>query len=241
MIAEPLRSTDRLFQIIQILRRSSRPVTARMLSEELEVSIRTIYRDVTHLIGQRVPISGEAGVGYIFGAGYDMPPLALLPAELEAIILGAQWVAAHGEKELSRAALDVLTKVKAVIPPALQPFISIPSTATKLPLDALQGKDDRASLRAAIRAGMKLRLHYRDQQGEVTERTVWPVVLGYSDITCMLIAWCELRQGFRHFRTDRIHAVEILDEKIGELRSRLLQRWKVQRITALAKITTETG
>ncbi|WP_249193446.1 helix-turn-helix transcriptional regulator [Gluconobacter sphaericus] len=84
-------------------------------------------------------------------------------------------------------------------------------------------------------------MYYRDQQGEVTERKVWPVVLGYSDITCMLIAWCELRQGFRHFRTDRIHAVEILDEKIGESRSRLLQRWKAQSIAALAQITTEAG
>ncbi|GEM17548.1 helix-turn-helix transcriptional regulator [Gluconobacter oxydans] len=241
MIAEPLRSTDRLFQIIQILRRSSRPVTARMLSEELEVSIRTIYRDVAHLMGQRVPISGEAGVGYVLGTGYDMPPLALVPAELEAIVLGVQWVAAHGEKELSCAALDVLAKVAAVVPASMQPFISVPSTAAKLPLDASQDTADRAKLRAAIRAGTKLRLHYRDQQGKLTERTVWPVVLGYSDITCMLIAWCERRQGFRHFRTDRIHAVEILDEQIGEPRSRLLQRWKAQRTSELAKATSEAG
>ncbi|MFT8763705.1 MAG: HTH domain-containing protein [Gluconobacter potus] len=145
MIAEPLRSTDRLFQIIQILRRSSRPVTARMLSEELEVSIRTIYRDVAHLTGQRVPISGEAGVGYVLGTGYDMPPLALLPAELEAIVLGAQWVAAHGDKTLSRAALDVLAKVAAVVPAPLQPLISTPSTAAKLPLDASQDMADRVN------------------------------------------------------------------------------------------------
>lgn len=91
MIAKPLRSTDRLFQIIQILRRSSRPITAQALAGELEVSTRTIYRDIAHLMGQRVPVSGEAGVGYVLGSGYDMPPLALTPVEIEAIVLGAQW------------------------------------------------------------------------------------------------------------------------------------------------------
>ena len=241
MIAEPLRSTDRLFQIIQILRRSSRPVTARMLAEELEVSIRTIYRDIAHLMGQRVPISGEAGVGYVLGAEYNMPPLALLPVELEAIVLGAQWVAAHGDKMLARAAQDVLAKVAAAVPERLQPLINAPSTAAKLRLDAPQEMAGTVHLRAAIRARTKLRLHYRDQQGKFTERTVWPVVLGYSDITCILIAWCELRQGFRHFRTDRIHAVEMLDEQIDEPRYRLLQRWQAQRTSDLAKVTSEAS
>ncbi|OAG75618.1 transcriptional regulator [Acetobacter malorum] len=241
MIAETLRSTDRLFQIIQILRRSPRPVTARRLADELEVSIRTIYRDIAHLMGQRVPILGEAGVGYVLGAEYDMPPLALLPVELEAIVLGTQWVAAHGDKILARAAQDVLVKVAAAVPECLQPLINAPSTAAKLPLGASQEMIDTANLRAAIRTGTKLHLHYRDQQGEVTERTVWPVVLGYSDITCVLIAWCELRQGFRHFRTDRIHAVEILDEQIDEPRYRLLQRWQAQRTSELAKVTSEAG
>ncbi|MFT8371399.1 MAG: WYL domain-containing protein, partial [Acetobacter sp.] len=150
-------------------------------------------------------------------------------------------LAAHGEKELSRAALDVLAKVTAVVPASLQQFISVPSTAAKLPLATSEGTVDRANLRAAIRTGTKLHLHYRDQQGKVTERTVWPVVLGYSDARCTLIAWCELRQGFRHFLTDRIHAVEILDEKIGEPRSRLLRRWKAQRTSELAKVTSEAG
>ncbi|MBS1029056.1 helix-turn-helix transcriptional regulator [Gluconobacter albidus] len=236
-----MRSTDRLFQIIQILRRSSRPVTARMLGDELEVSIRTVYRDIAHLTGQRIPISGEAGVGYVLGTGYDMPPLALLPTELEAIVLGAQWVAAHGDTTLSRAALDVLSKVSAIIPKPMQSFISTPSTHAQPSLEALQDTADAASLRAAIRVGVKLRLCYRDQQGELTERIIWPVVLGYSDITRMLIAWCELRQGFRHFRTDRIHAVEILAEQIGEPRHRLLQRWKAARVSELAKFKNEAG
>ncbi|WP_225063145.1 helix-turn-helix transcriptional regulator [Komagataeibacter rhaeticus] len=236
MIAKPLHSTDRLFQIIQILRRSSRPVTAQALAGELEVSTRTIYRDIAHLMGQRVPVSGEAGVGYVLDTGYDMPPLALTPVEIEAIVLGAQWVAAHGDEMLSRAALDVLAKVAAVVPERLQSLIIAPSTAAKLPLDASEDTVDAAVFRSAIRKEMKLRLHYCDQRGTLTERTVWPVVLGYSDTTRVLIAWCELRQDFRHFRTDRITAVEKLDERTGESYHRLLRRWETWRASELAQL-----
>ncbi|MFT8417254.1 MAG: YafY family protein [Acetobacter sp.] len=235
MIVEPLRSTDRLFQIIQILRRSSRPVAARLMADELEVSTRTIYRDIAHLMGHRVPISGEAGVGYVLGSEYDMPPLALIPVELEAIVLGAQWVAAHGDKTLARAALDVLTKIAMGVPDALQPLIGAPSTAAKQPLELLESGVDLAILRSAIRKESKLRLQYRDQHGAQTQRTVWPVILGYSDTARVLIAWCELRQDFRHFRAERIKSIEILDEQAGEPRHRLLHRWKLLRTSELAK------
>ena len=162
MIAKPLRITDRLFQIIQILRRSFRPVTARALAEELEVSTRTIYRDIVHLMGRRVPVSGEAGVGYVLASGYDMPLLALTPVEIEAIVLGAQWVTAHGDEMLARTALDVLAKIAAVVPEPLQLLIIAPSTAAKLPLDESADAVDAAVLRSAIRKEMKLHLHYCD-------------------------------------------------------------------------------
>lgn len=235
MIVKPLRSTDRLFQIIQILRRSSRPVTAQGMADELEVSTRTIYRDIAHLMGHRVPISGEAGVGYVLGAEYDMPPLALAPVELEAIVLGAQWVTAHGDKMLARAALDALTKIEMVVPDALRPLIGVPSTAAKQPLDVMESGVDLTRLRSAIRKGNKLRLQYRDQHGAQTQRTVWPVILGYSDTARVLIAWCELRQDFRHFRTERIDSMKILEEQAGEPRHRLLHRWKLLRASELAK------
>ena len=230
-----MRRTERLFQIIQILRRSTLPVTGAALAAELEVSTRTVYRDVADLMAQRVPITGEAGLGYLLAAEYDMPPLMLTPAELEAIVLGAQWVAGRGDRLLSPAARDVLAKVATVVPTRLRPFIAEPSTSTEPPLDAIEEVVETASLRDAIRKRLKLRLLYRAENGERTERTVWPVVLGYSDTKRILIAWCELRQGFRHFRTDRMHAAELLDQAIGEPRGPLLRRWEAWRSAELAK------
>ena len=230
-----MRRAERLFQIIQILRRSTLPVTGATLAAELEVSTRTVYRDVADLMAQRVPIAGEAGLGYLLAAEYDMPPLMLTPAELEAIVLGAQWVAGRGDQLLSPAARDVLAKIATAVPAHLRPFIAEPSTSTEPPLDAIKEVVETASLRDAIRKRLKLRLLYHAENRERTERTVWPVVLGYSDAKRVLVAWCELRQGFRHFRTDRIHAADILNEPIGEPRGPLLRRWEAWRSSELAR------
>ncbi|MBN9018357.1 MAG: YafY family transcriptional regulator [Rhizobiales bacterium] len=230
-----MRRADRLFQIIQILRRSTRPVTGAALAAELEVSTRTVYRDVADLMAQRVPITGEAGLGYLLAADYDMPPLMLTPTELEAIVLGVQWVAGRGDPLLSPAARDVLAKVTAAVPTQLRPFIADPSTAIEPPLDAIKEAVTTASLRDAIRRRLKLRLLYRAEDGTRTERTVWPVVLGYSDTKRVLIAWCEQRQAFRHFRTDRMEAAELLDEPISEPRGPLLRRWEAWRSAELAE------
>src|SRR5579871_2445098 len=126
-----MRRADRLFQIIQILRRSTRVVTAEALAVELEVSKRTVYRDVADLIGQRVPIEGTAGFGYLLGAGYDMPPLMLTPDEIEAVVLGAQWVAGRADKVLANAARDVVAKIEASIPENLRPFVATPSVGVR--------------------------------------------------------------------------------------------------------------
>jgi predicted DNA-binding transcriptional regulator YafY len=221
-----MRRADRLFQIIQILRRSTRPVTAAALAGELEVSTRTVYRDVADLIGQRVPIDGEAGLGYLIASDYDMPPLMLTPDEIEAVMLGAQWVAARSDKALGNAARDVIAKIAAVVPKHLRPFIVEPSVGVKPTLTEPKESIDPSRLRSAIRAGRKLRLHYRSEAGEETDRTVWPVILGYAETTLMLVAWCELRQGFRHFRTDRIVEAETLDESIGLRHGELRRRWQ---------------
>src|SRR4029077_658411 len=224
-----MRRADRLFQIIQILRRSTRPVTAGALAEELEVSKRTVYRDVADLVGQRVPIEGEAGLGYLLASDYDMPPLMLTPDEIEAVMLGAQWVAGRSDKALGNAARDVIAKIAAVVPEHLRPFIVEPSVGVRPTVAKSEDSVDPSRLRSAIRNGRKLRLRYQSEAGEETERTVWPVILGYAETTRMLVAWCELRQGFRHFRTDRMVAVETLDESIGlrhgELRRRS-ERWR---------------
>ena len=228
-----MRRADRLFQIIQILRRSTRPLTAAALAMELEVSKRTVYRDVADLVGQRVPIEGEAGLGYLLAAGYDMPPLMLTPDELEAVVLGAQWVSGHSDKALANAAHDVVAKIADVVPERLRLFIFEPSVGARPTGGRPEERVDAALLRSAIRNGVKLRLRYCSEASEETERTVWPVILGYAETSRLLVAWCELREGFRHFRTDRIVAAEILKEPVGlrpgELRRRW-QRWREEQI-----------
>ena len=224
-----MRRADRLFQIIQILRRSTRPVTAAALAEELEISKRTVYRDVADLIGQRVPIEGEAGLGYLLASDYDMPPLMLTPDEIEAVMLGAQWVAGRSDKILSNAARDVVAKIAAVVPERLRPFIVEPSVGAKPTIGEPEESVDTSMLRSAIRNGVKLRLRYRSEANEETERTVWPVILGYAETSRLLVAWCELRQGFRHFRTDRIIEAEMLDERNGLRQGELRRRWQFWR------------
>ena len=228
-----MRRANRLFQIIQILRRSPRPVTGAALAAELEVSTRTVYRDVANLMAQRVPITGEAGFGYLLAAEYDMPPLMLTPAELEAIALGAQWVAGCGDPVLSSAAGDVLAKIATAIPAHLRPFVMAPSTGVPPRLRSVREVVSAATLRGAIRSRSKLFLVYRAENGEQTERTVWPVVLGYLDTYRILIGWCELREGFRHFRTDRMMAAETLPQLIPEPKGKLHRRWEAWRASEL--------
>jgi len=231
-----MRRADRLFQIIQILRRSSRPVTAAALADELEVSTRTVYRDVADLMGQRVPIEGEAGFGYLLSPDYEMPPLMLTPEEIEAVVLGAQWVAGRADKTLANAARDVVAKITAIVPAHLRPFILEPSVGARPVISATEEESiDLQMLRAAVREGRKLRLRYRAEAGEETARTVWPVILGYSDTSRILVTWCELRQGFRHFRTDRIVEADMLDEGHGLRPGELRRRWSAWREAELRK------
>src|SRR6201996_1509341 len=171
-----MRRADRLFQIIQILRRSSRPVTADAIAGELETSKRSVYRDVAALIGQRVPIRGEAGFGYVLEGGFDLPPLMLTTEEVEAAVLGAQWVAGHGDGALARAAHDLMAKISATIPENLRPLVLDAGARTppawKIPPDGL----DVAQARAWIRLGRKIGLTYLDVENRRTERIIWPIV-----------------------------------------------------------------
>jgi predicted DNA-binding transcriptional regulator YafY len=220
-----MRPADRLFQIIQILRRSSRPVTAAALASELETSKRSVYRDIAALIGQRVPIRGEAGLGYVLEGGFDLPPLMLTSDEVEAAVLGAQWVAGHADESLARAARDLIAKIAVTVPESLRPLILDPSARTspgwKIAVDGL----DAAQARAWIRAGRKIALVYRDGDERETERVIWPVVIGYLDAARMLIGWCELRQDFRSFRLDRIAGANFLEERFPGRPAALRAKW----------------
>ncbi|KEQ53604.1 helix-turn-helix transcriptional regulator [Sphingobium chlorophenolicum] len=221
-----MRRADRLFQIIQILRRSSHPVTAGEMACELEVSQRTVYRDVADLIAQRVPIQGEPGFGYILDDAFDMPPLMLTPDEIEAAVLGAQWVAGRGDRDLANAARDLIAKITSVVPERLRPIIAYPASGTRPAKASAADRIDLARVREWIREGRKIQIEYLDQHGARTDRVVWPIILGFLDDTRMLAAWCELRRGFRHFRTDRIVAARFLDDRYDSRPAALRQRWK---------------
>jgi predicted DNA-binding transcriptional regulator YafY len=220
-----MRRADRLFQIIQILRRSSQPVTAAALAAELETSKRSVYRDVAALIGQRVPIQGEAGFGYVLEGGFDLPPLMLTSDEVEAAALGAQWVAGHGDALLARAARDLIAKIAATVPKNLRTLILDAGARTppgwKMPPDGI----DVSQARAWIRQGRKIALTYRDEQKRKTRRTIWPVVVGYQDASRTLIGWCELRQDFRSFRVDRIVDADFLEERYPARPAALRAKW----------------
>ena len=221
-----MRRADRLFRIIQVLRRKRRPVTAHEIAEELEASARTIYRDIAQLMADRVPIRGEAGIGYVLEGGFDMPPLMLTPDEIEAAMLGAQWVMTRADPVLARAASDLVAKIGVVIPEHLRPLLMEPAltplTSHRSPPDAI----DMARVRASIRAQGKIALSYRDETARETRRVIWPIAVSYWDAVRLIVAWCEMRNGFRHFRTDRVLAAEFLEARYPTPRARLRAQWR---------------
>ena len=221
-----MRRAERLFQIIQILRRGRGPVTADALARELETSKRSIYRDIAALVGQRAPIRGEAGVGYVLEDGYDMPPLMLTPDEIEAAVLGAQWVAGRGDPALARAANDLIAKIAEAVPDNLRPIVLEPAGRAPPAWDNRTDGIDMARVRTSIHAGHKIRLTYRDEQDRQSDRIVWPVTVGYMETKRLLMGWCELRRDFRTFRTDRITAATFLEERFPERPGILRARWR---------------
>ncbi|MDE2447082.1 MAG: YafY family transcriptional regulator [Alphaproteobacteria bacterium] len=221
-----MRRADRLLKVIQLLRRHRRPVTGQAMAEELEVSLRTLYRDIADLITDGVPIRGEAGVGYVLGEGYDLPPLMFKTDELEAVMLGLRWVQKRGDPDLARAAADTAAKIGTVLPAHLKPFL-YDSPLIAAPFNrSSQDKIDVAALRKAIREQYKVRIDYRTEEGAQTTRTIWPIGISYYDANRIIIAWCELRVGFRSFRTDRVAHLDVLPEKYVERRKALLNKWQ---------------
>lgn len=210
-----MRRADRLFQIVLLLGRG-RVVTARQMAAELEISERTVYRDVADLMAAGTPIDGEAGVGYRLRPGYQVPPLMFDGEELEALALGASMVRAWADAELARAAGRVLAKVDAVLPDRLRgrwdketllapDFFISPQTVTGMP-----------HLRKAIDQHLMVHMAYAREDGESSERVVWPLGLVFWGTKWTLGAWCELRGAFRTFRLDRIRSLELLPSQFPD-------------------------
>jgi len=217
-----MRRADRLFEIIQQLR-GSRLVTANALAEKLEVSVRTVYRDVRDLQASGVPIDGAAGVGYLLRPGYQLPPLMFLPSEIEALIVGARMVKAWAGKGLAAAAAEALVKIGEVVPEErMRAAERVPIFATGYRIRDAE-RENLDTLSRAIDERLKLSLGYRDAEGEGSRRVVWPLALHFWGQVWTLAAWCELRQDFRTFRVDRLEAVSADGEVFGREPGRTLE------------------
>src|SRR5262245_37153321 len=199
--------SQRLLDLIQVLRQHRRPVAGAILAEDLGVSLRTLYRDIGSLKGLGAHIDGEAGIGYVLRPGFLLPPLMFTEEEIEALVLGSRWVSERADGPLGGAARNALAKIGAVLPDDLKdsPDASGLLVGPGEPIAA--GDAELASIRTAIRTERKLQISYADGKGSATERTIWPFALAFFDRLRVVVAWCELRTGYRHFRTDRITAL----------------------------------
>ena len=219
----------RLLQLLEHLRTYRHPVAGAQLAQAQGVSLRTLYRDIATLREQGAQIEGDPGVGYVLRPGFTLPPLMFSADELEALVLGARWVAGHAaDPELGRAARDAVQRIGAVLPPELRLAVETsglfvparahaPSPAPWLPV-----------LRRAIRDEHALLLHYRDEGGAVTQRRIWPFAMAFFDHARLIAAWCELRQDFRHFRADRVVDLADSGTRYPERRHALIRRWRAQ-------------
>ncbi len=201
-----MRRADRLFRLVQLLR-GGRLMTARGLADRLEVSERTVYRDVRDLLLSGVPIEGEAGVGYVLRAGFDLPPLMFDRAEIEAVVLGTRMARAWGGARLAAAAEEALRKIESVLPPALRERVDRPRLYAPGMRVTDETRADLDQLHAAIDAGLRVGFAYTTETGAQTERVVRPLGLFFWGGTWTLAAWCELRENFRAFRVDRMAAI----------------------------------
>ncbi len=217
---------ERLLDLIQVLRRYRQPVSGQTLADELGISIRTLYREIATLQGQGAAIDGEAGLGYILRPGFMLPPLMFTEEEIEALVLGSRWVAKRSDARLGLAARNALAKITAVLPQELRDDADNSSlmVGPGEPLSA--GENELPAIRQAIRNERKIAITYRDDKMRETKRTIWPFALGYFDRVRIVAAWCELRRSVRHFRADRIVALDVTDMRYPRRRRELLKEWR---------------
>jgi len=215
----------RLLALMQTLRRRRRAATAEELAGELGISTRTLYRDIATLVGEGAPIEGAAGLGYVLRPGFFLPPLMLGEEEVDALLLGLKLVGQRGDAALCRAAEDALAKIIAVLPPERE---NATDSGLMVPSEQPDGTAHMAVLRQAIRREQRLHLRYTDLKGQESTRIVWPVAIGFFAAVEVMIAWCETREDFRHFRLDRIAMAAPSEGRYLRRRRVLLAEWRAQ-------------
>jgi len=217
---------ERLLDLIQALRRHRHPVSGSTLAEATGVSLRTLYRDIELLKAQGAHIDGEAGMGYVLRPGFMLPPLMFSEDEIEALVLGSRWVHQRADRALADAAANVLAKIGAVLPDDLRDTLDDSGLLIGPGDPVAAGDAQLPKIRQAIRRERKIGLAYRDKDGAETRRTIWPFGVGFFEKSRVVMAWCELRQDFRHFRTDRIVALTVSERRYPRRRQAMLKEWR---------------
>jgi len=217
---------QRLLDLIQVLRRHRQPVTGAALADELGVSLRTLYRDIATLQAQGATIDGEPGIGYVLRPGFMLPPLMFSEDEIAALVLGSRWVADRADTPLGAAARNALAKIAAVLPPDLRDDVDASTLLIGPGPVIAAGDTELGTIRRAIRDERKLAIAYRDGQAAASDRVIWPFALAFFDRVRVVVAWCELRRAFRHFRIDRIVALTATGARYPRRRQVLLKEWR---------------
>lgn len=221
-----MRRADRLFDIIQMLRSASLPLAAAAMAEQLEVAVRTVYRDIAALQASRVPIEGERGLGYVLRRGFDLPPLMFTAEEIHAIAVAGRLVGRFRDPGLQTAMAKVLSKLATVLPESLQTGMTEPAIFVSGETKPQSSGVDLPATLGAIRDNRKMHITYCDAVGMTTQRTVWPISFAYYVDVALLASWCELRADYRHFRIDRILSSAVLSDGFPSEGGDLTARWR---------------
>lgn len=216
--------SERLFDLMQVLRRHRGTVAGAVLAREVGVSIRTLRRDIVTLQGMGADIDGEPGVGYILRPGFLLPPLSFTAEEIQALVAGAQWVSRQTDAGLAHAVQNALAKIDAVLPPEMRRALNDNTLYVSRQPDNPSGLD-LARVREAIREQRKMRVRYAAEDMDAAERTIWPIILGFVESQRFIAGWCESLGDFQLFRTDRVAGVEFLDERYPANRRQLVKEW----------------
>ncbi|WP_202960829.1 YafY family protein [Dickeya sp. NCPPB 3274] len=219
--------SHRLFDLIQALRRHRGTVSGEALARETGVSLRTIRRDIATLQAIGADIDGAPGIGYILRPGFLLPPLSFTKEELQALAVGAQWVSRQTDDSLALAAQDALAKIGGVLHPEMRQVLDDDALYIGHQKE-MTSSLDLARVRQAMREQCKMRITYVDQHGVASERIIWPIMLGFVESRRFIAGWCELREDFRLFRTDRITHAGFLNERYSRSRRQLVKEWRAQ-------------